>query len=132
MGLSTFLGLPLAEKIVSIVEKFIPLTADQRTKLQLELAKESTENLKVKTEYVKSLGIIIRDAIIPSMLFFYTLFHVVNFFTAWWYSITGREPFTIPVDSDYKGVINTLIGFLFTYKGSTYIADVVTKNKEGK
>lgn len=132
MGLGTILGLPIAQKIVGIVEKFIPLNADQKAKLELELAKESTENLKVKTEYIKSLGTRIRDAIIPSMLFFYTLFHVVNFFTAWYLSLVGKEPFSIAIDIEFKGVINTLIGFLFTYKGSTYIADVVTKNKGDK
>lgn len=117
MGLLEILGLPAVKKIIDVVASYIPLTQDQKSQLELELSKVGVEELKTKSEYVKSLGTKIRDAIIPAILGWYLIANVINFMTAWVYTLLGKGAFSIAIGEDYKTVVMTIIGFLFTYKG---------------
>lgn len=117
MGLLEILGLPAVKKITDVVASYIPLTQDQKSQLELELSKVGVEELKTKSEYVKSLGTKIRDAIIPAILGWYLIANVINFMTAWVYTLLGKGAFSIAIGEDYKTVVMTIIGFLFTYKG---------------
>ncbi|AYZ73391.1 hypothetical protein EGX98_04660 [Fusobacterium necrophorum] len=111
------IGKKVIDKLLDVIEKRIPISADQRQQLEVELAKMEVEELKVKTEYVKSLGTVIRDWIIPAGLASYFLMHILIFGSDFIHAQLGQELPIIPINPDFSEVIKVLIGFLFTYKG---------------
>ncbi|MBR8701489.1 MULTISPECIES: hypothetical protein [unclassified Fusobacterium] len=123
MGLLEILGLPAVKKIIDVIASYIPLTQDQKSRLEVELSKTSVEVYKAKSEYVKSLGTRIRDAIIPAILGWYLIANIINFLTAWVFTLRGKGAFSIAIGEDYKTVVMTIIGFLFTYKGVSKFTD---------
>ncbi|CAL7916483.1 MAG: hypothetical protein SPH94_09750 [Fusobacterium necrophorum] len=111
------IGKKVIDKVLDVVDKRIPMSADQRQQLEVELAKMEVEELKAKTEYIKSLGTVVRDAIIPMGLFSYFSMHIVVFISDFMHAQWGQELPIIPINPDFSEVIKVLIGFLFTYKG---------------
>ena len=106
-------GKKVIDKMLDVVEKKIPMTKDQRTELEVELAKTEVEELKAKTEYVKSLGTVIRDWIIPAGLASYFLMHILIFGSDFIHAQLGQELPIIPINQDFSEVVKVLIGFLF-------------------
>ena len=115
-------GKKVIDKVLDVVEKRITMSADQRQQLEVELAKTEVEELKAKTEYVKSLGTRVRDAIIPLILFGFFLMHFMIFLSDFINGQIGREAPIVHISGDYTTVVLTIVGFLFTYKGATKIS----------
>ena len=115
-------GKKVIDKVLDVVEKRIPMSADQRQQLEVELAKTEVEELKAKTEYVKSLGTRVRDAIIPLILFGFFLMHFMIFLSDFINGQIGREAPIVHISGDYTTVVLTIVGFLFTYKGAAKIS----------
>lgn len=111
------IGKKVIDKMLDVVGKRIPMSADQRQQLEAELAKMEVEDIRARSEYVKSLGTRIRDGIIPLMLFGFFLMHFMVFLSDFINANLGKEVPIIIISQEYTKVTIAIIGFLFPYKG---------------
>lgn len=116
-ALGSTVGKKVIDKVLDVVAKKIPMSADQRQQLEVELEKTEVEGIRARSEYVKSLGTRIRDGIIPLMLFGFFLMHFMVFLSDFINANLGKEVPIIMISQEYTKVTIAIIGFLFPYKG---------------
>ena len=121
--LGSVVGKKVIDKILDVVEKRIPMTKDQKTQLEADLALTEVEGIKARTEYVKSLGTKVRDSIIPLLLFGFFLMHIGVFLSDLINANLGKEMPIIYISPEYTKVCIAIIGFLFPYKGFQIYSD---------
>ncbi|CAL7867465.1 hypothetical protein LC557_06575 [Fusobacterium necrophorum] len=111
------IGKKVIDKVLDVIGKKIPMSADQRQHLEVELAKMEVEGIRARSEYVKSLGTRIRDGIIPLTLFGFFLMHFMVFLSDFINANLGKEVPIIMISPEYTKVTISIVAFLFPYKG---------------